>query len=134
MAYTEGKTLYRLGSLSNAQLQAASTGTAKYTWTPVKRWEVCGAVINPTTAVGASAACIVVLKHTPSGGSLTNMLTVTVTTGLGIGTEQAFTESTTGYGTFNIESGGTLGVYVDTALGAVAGVLDVWLVLREKPA
>jgi hypothetical protein len=62
------------------------------------------------------------------------MLTVTVTTGLGIGTEQAFTESTTGYGTFNIESGDTLGVYVDTALGAVVGVLDVWLVLREKPA
>lgn len=132
--YTESKVLYKLTSLSNAQLQAASTSVAKLTWTPIKRWEVCGAVINPTTAVGASATCVIRLKHTPSGGSLTSKLTVTVTTGLAVGTEQAFTAYTTGSDVFDLDTSDTLGVYVDTALGAVAGVLDVFLILREKPA
>jgi len=132
--YTEGKYLYKMCSLSNSNL--TGTGTI-YTWTPAKRWSVYGAVIVPTTAIGAcTTAAVIDLNHTPSGGSVTSKITITATASTGIGTEVAGTATSTGSDVFDLASGDTLYVAVDTAMagGTTTGVVDVYLILNELPA
>ena len=135
MAYTESKFLYKIYSLDNTAL-TESAGN-KYTWTPAKRWTVRGMVLVPTTAVGAcSTAAVVLARWTPSGGSISSRLTATATASTGIGTEIAATESSTGYGTFDVDSGDTVIIRVNTAMsgGTTSGVVDVYLILSEKPS
>ena len=131
--YTESTIMYTLLSMTNAYL--VGTGD-RYTWTPKKAWMVVGAVLRPTTAIGAcSVASVTTIKHTPSGGSLTSKITLTGTASVGVGTEILGVASSTGSDVFDVKVGDTLTVNSTTAMsgGGTTGVCDLVLLLKEKP-